>query len=270
MTRPLTPFLSTAVTITILGVSVQGFGDISLDEAWARREHLTGLERIVSLYEAASRRIGARPLVFERLVRARYQMASDWMRDGSEGQIEEFRRAVDDGIRGLSAAGNGPVTLHLRDIQQVDEQKELIRKTAVGILYWTALAYSRIISTLALHRQAGAARRFLRLLERLVDLDGSYFLGGPHRVIAEYLHKAPSIMGGDDARARRHADRAVEIASTFAPNLVCRAENVWHLAWDSDRRRSDLEAAMRAADERYPQAVPEQRAAKKRARELLH
>ncbi len=182
--------------------------------------------------------------------------------------MQAWHRCVADGVQGLArhgAAGGLPV----RDIEDVDRLRDRIEKSAVGILFWTTLCYGNTIPGFSLFRQASGARRFHRLLQRCLSLDETYFQGGPHRTLADFLHQAPGIMGGDDDLAARHADAAVRLFPRWAENRLCRARNVWLPRRDRDRYRQDLEAALESPDDAYPDGEPEQRAAREEARRLL-
>jgi hypothetical protein len=138
------------------------------------------------------------------------------------------------------------------------------------VLYWTTLSFGRTIESLSIFSQLGAAGSFRLALERTIELDGACFHGGPHRALALYLAQAPGVVGGDSALARRHAEEAVRIAPTFAENHLGFAEVLMHAGEDAGAATRDaLRRALDLPDEIPPDAMPEQRIAKARARVLL-
>lgn len=238
--------------------------DEALERAWAERGSPGGLGRALVALETASQADDADALTFERLVRLRFFITNETVPEGSDARMDGWRRCVADGVRGL-ARHAAPGGLPIRDPDDIDDLRDRIQPAAVGILYWTALCYGNTIQGFSLLRQAGAAKRFRRMVERSLALDERYFQAGPHRVLAEYLHKAPGIMGGDDDVSRRHAEAAMRLYPRYAENPLCRAENVWEPRKDRTRWREEIEAALAAPEDAFPDAVPEQRAAKARA-----
>jgi hypothetical protein len=249
-------------------VPATGRADPALDQAWARRAEAGGLERAIVLHEAAARGDGADVTVFERLLRMRFFRAQQRLSAGSAEQKGEYHRCVEDGLRGLQRFGDPVGPLALESLEDLDEVRDRIPRAAVGILYWTALCYGPTIRDASLLRQPGAAKRFRRLVECSLRLDDTYFFAGPHRVLAEYLHAAPRIMGGDDDEARRHAEDAMRLYPNYPENPLCRAENVWKPAGDRTAWAADVDAALAAPLDGAPDAGLEYRAAVNRARAL--
>lgn len=237
--------------------------DDALEKAWADRE--AHLQEAIAAYEKASKAPDAPAIVFERLARAHFFHASERLKAGSDEQYKEYRAAVEDGLRGLSRA----TKKKLEDAGDLDDARASVQKGEVGILYWTAVSYGSQIEDLSIFRQAGAAKRFKRLVERCEALDPSYFFGAPHRALAGFLQQAPGIMGGDSKKAREEADAAIAAAPDFADNYNVRAENVWLPEKDRAKYEADLAKALALADDACgPDAAPEQRAAKKHAAEM--
>jgi hypothetical protein len=259
------PHACLAVAAALL-FSAPALADSALERAWAERDAAGGLERAIAAYDRASHRQDATPLVFERLVRLRYFRASERLPEGDERR-QGFADAIADGLRGLGAlAKTGGSALAVAS--DLDDRLDAFDRAAVGILYWTALAYGRTISDMSVFKRPAAAKRFKRLVERCLALDETYFQGGPHRVLAGYLAEAPGFMGGDAALAREHADAAIRIAPKYAENYVIRAEDVWRQAGDRKKYDADLDAALACPDEAAPDALAEQKIAKERARAL--
>jgi hypothetical protein len=248
---------------------VAGRADPSLDPLWEHRGDAGGLERAIEAHEAAVRGGTADVTAFERLLRMRFFRAQERLPAGSLEQKAEYLRCVDDGLRGLERHGlaSDPAP-SLEGIEGLDEVRDRIQRKAVGILYWTALCYGPTIRDAPLLRQPGGARRFRRLVECSLHLAERSFFGGPHRVLAESLHAAPGLMGGDDDEARRHAETAVRLFPGFPENPLCRAENVWRPAKDRAAYAADLDAALSAPEDAAPDAFLEYRAALDRARRL--
>lgn len=259
------------VAVTIfwgLGLSASAVAQ-DLEAAWAGRGEAAGLARAIAAYDAASRVDGAGVQVFERLVRLRF-LEADGHPDESEARVAGCRQCVADGLRGLArlgAADGG--TLDLPDVAALDEARGRIGPAAAGLLYGTTICYGPTIPAMSIFKQAGAALRFKRLLERCVALDGAVQAGGPHRSLAQFLEEAPGIMGGDDGKARAEAQAAVRVQPRFADNRVVRAVAARCPAGDEAGCREDLQAAAAMADDGVPGLEPEQRRGREWARREL-
>lgn len=270
MPSPTCAHLAVLLTGTLLMqfVPATGLANPALDNAWSRRAEPGGLERAIAAHEAALREGFADVMVFERLLRLRFFRAQERLPEGSVEQKAEYRQCIADGLRGLERHGHSGRVLELDGPEDLDGVRDSLDRKAVGILYWMALCYGSTIRDASLLKQPGGAKRFRRLVECSLRLDERYFFGGPHRVLAEYLHAAPGIMGGDDDEARRHAEHAMRLYPRYPENPLCRAENVWKPLGNRDAFDADVAAALDATEEAAPDASLEYRAALDRARRL--
>jgi len=242
--------------------------DEDLDRLWSQRSAPGGVERALAGLEAAVQKDSASPTAHERLVRLRFFHADRLLPEHSPERMPTWRQCVADGVLGLARHG-AQGGLPIRDIEDVDRLRDRIERPAVGILFWTTLCYGNTIPGFSIFRQAAGARRFHRLLLRCLALDETYFQAGPHRTLADFLHQAPGVMGGDDDLSARHAEAAVRLFPRWAENRLCRARNVWLPRRNLEACRRDLEAALEAPDDAFPDGVPEQQAAREEARRML-
>ena len=80
-------------------------------------------------------------------------------------------------------------------------------------LVWTVANWSQFIS---LHLDSTEVLvdipRVQVLLDRAIELDGSYFEGLPHMILGSLLAFRPPMMGGDPEGSKAHFDRAVAVS----------------------------------------------------------
>jgi len=239
-----------------------------LDAAWKARGDAAGLTRAVAVYESAAQAPDAGLQVFERLAHLRF-LEADALPEKSDARVEQYRRCVAEGLRGLSRLGAADgIALELPDFAALHDAREKIGKAAAGLFFGTATCYGPTIPTFSLFKQASAAKRFKRILERAVELDPTVLQGGPRRSLALYLLQAPAIMGGDDGEARVQAEAAMRVNPRFAFNLVVRALVVGCAA-RAPGCMTDLRAAAALPEDAVPELVPEQRQGQAQAREEL-
>jgi len=239
-----------------------------LEKAWQSRGEPGALSAALAAYEAAARAPLATLTTFERLVRLHLFEAKTHP-EGSDARAKAYERGLAAGLSGLSrfgAAGGG--VLALPDAEALDAVRHEIGKPAAALFYETVCCYGLTIPSRALLSRAGAAKRFKRLLERAVDLDASVKQGGPHRSLAFFLLTAPGFLGGDETKAKQHADAALATNPRYSDNLYLHALVV--PCRDRKTKAECLDELRQAAavpDDAVPDLVPEQRAYKQKARE---
>lgn len=243
---------------------------VDLEKAWQSRGDTASLPASIAAYEKAAQSPQATVQTFERLVRLRLLDAAT-RPEKSDGNVPVYAKCLADGLRGLSRFGAAEgATLTLPDGKALDEQRAKIAKPAAWLFYETAQCYGLTISSMPLLSQMSAAKRFKRLLERAVELDGTVKLGGPYRSLSFFLLTAPGFIGGDEDRARKLAEEALKFEPRYSDNVylhalvvLCRSRKTKEECAKKLREAADL------PDNALPELVPEQRVFKMKAREEL-
>ncbi|MBI2377285.1 MAG: hypothetical protein HYV07_25010 [Deltaproteobacteria bacterium] len=214
--------------------------------------------------EAMEKAQSATSSVSVALLRARLEVAD---RETDEAKKEAASLAiVEDGLKLLSRSSK----VELESFESLANALDRIPRTAAGSLFFTTLAYGLTIPSMALFSQMGAAKTFLRALERTAELEGTFFHGAPHRALSLYLSEAPGFMGGDSDRALAEAKRAAEIAPFFAENLLILAEVTSRVLGDDGPEYERALARCAALPDQFaPGSQFEHRAARDEARSRL-
>ena len=91
--------------------------------------------------------------------------------------------------------------------------------------FWLAIAIGLQAREVRPTAESGL-KRMVEALERAIAKDGAYERGGPHRVLALVLLRAPGwpLGPGDADAGLEHARAAVAIAPDYAPNVLALAE----------------------------------------------
>ena len=88
------------------------------------------------------------------------------------------------------------------------------KRQDVPALFWTASAWAKWISLNQENIEALADMPMLEAtMERVIELDGSFFYGSPHLLMAVYLAAKPEIIGGSMIEAREHFDKAFSLGA---------------------------------------------------------
>ncbi|HOV85797.1 MAG TPA: TRAP transporter TatT component family protein [Syntrophobacteraceae bacterium] len=144
-------------------------------------------------------------------------------------------------------------------------------KKDVPALFWTTNAWANWI---ALNTSKVEALGDLPMLEaamkRTLELDETYFYGGPHVIRGIYLASKPAVLGGNPAQAKVHFDRARELSGD--KNLVLKvylAEYYARSVGDRELYRRSLEEVLAAPLEEGSDMTLSNVMAKEKARWLL-
>ena len=167
-----------------------------------------------------------------------------------ERALKLYLRAQGYGLRGLERHNRGiSEGLQLDPVQAVAR----IQKRDLPMLYWTAAAWGSAISLGKDRPELLADLPAIRaLMERGLALDEGYEGGALHEALI-LLDALPETMGGSEARARRHFERAVELShDTKASPYVTLAQTVSVLKQDRREFESLLNRALGFDPDREP------------------
>jgi hypothetical protein len=142
----------------------------------------------------------------------------------------------------------------------------------VPALFWTASAWAGWISMSSGSVEAMAdLPAFEALMERILELDESFYHGGPHLLKGIYLAAKPEVAGGDLAKAKIHFDRAFALGSDKI--LMARVYYAQYYAAgikDKELYTSTLEGVLEAKADEPPEMTLANTMAQQRARQLLN
>jgi len=150
----------------------------------------------------------------------RKEIASE--RNDLKERDKQVRRAVDFyergkayGLRLLAQSRREFPEAVKQDLKQFSAELEHLEKKHVPALFWTAYAWGSIINL-----QQNKPERLIELprvemmMERVLELDESFFFGGAHLFYGVYYGGRPKMFGGDPEKAKQHLEQAVEISSS--------------------------------------------------------
>lgn len=136
-----------------------------------------------------------------------------------------YLRAQRYGLRGLEVKYPGFGTNLLSNPAAT---VRITKKSDVPLLYWTAAAWASAISLSKDNPELiGQIPAMAALINRALELDESFGNGSIHSFMISYEMSRPGAPGNPEARARKHFDRALELAKgTDASPFVTLAEAV--------------------------------------------
>lgn len=247
MKKALAVAFSCVVLAVFAGVS-RGGGDEARESAetlWAGREDPGKAKEAVAAYEALLKQAPNDFDVLLRLSRLHYWIGQN-VEAAAEGDAKaHYVRGKDFGRRAAEAAPDRPGGYFF-------EAANLARENNLKGKLSTLFGIGKVEE---LNRKAEA-------------IQPDYFYRGPDRFFCAYYTRLPGLLGGSVAKAVEHGRKAVAAHPNYAGNRFLLAE-AYVKDGKNDLARAELQAALAAPDEAYPDAIPEQRLEKKRAAELL-
>ncbi len=185
--------------------------------------------------------------------------------------IDFYYRGKDYGLRLLSKSRKNFPELLEGDLKHLSAELQRFHKKDVPALFWTAYAWGNII----LLQQSSPARIAElpivdMIMQRVLELDETYFFGGPHLFYGGYFGNRPKTLGGDPAKAREHVLRAIEITKgKFLMAKFLLAKFYAAPAQDRGLFKSTLEEILAAPDDLYPEQTLANNLAKRDAARWL-
>ena len=145
------------------------------------------------------------------------------------------------------------------------------KREDVPALFWTAYAWGSIINL----RQDDPAQlihlpRVELMMRRVLELDETYFFGGPHLFYGSYYGSRPAMLGGHPTKARQHLQRAIEISDgkyLMAKFMLARYYAV--MAQDREMFEEILQEIISAPPDLFPEQGLANQLAKRKAKRWL-
>ncbi len=182
-----------------------------------------------------------------------------------------YHRGLQYGLRLLSHKRTDWQQATSLDLTILEDRLQELSPQAVPALFWTAFCWGGVLN---MARDAldtlTALPRFEALLTRLVELDETYFYGGPHLLLAvHYASRAP-MLGGKPAQAKFHFERAAAL-SQGELLLVPLLEAEYYAVQNQDRAHfvKSLQHVLQASETLLPEQAFLNALAKQRAALLL-
>jgi len=145
------------------------------------------------------------------------------------------------------------------------------QKEDVAALFWTASAWAGWISSNLSNVEAvGDLPALEATLERILQLDDTYYYGGPHLLMGVYLAVRSPVFGGGLAASKKHFDRALSMAGNKALSTKVMYAHYYALgAKDRQLFETTLNEVVTASGEGVPELNLSNALAKEKAKKLL-
>ena len=203
------------------------------------------------------------------LTRAYYFSADAYMRGDEARYLDYMNRAVWWGERALVAA-SPEFGEKMRNKGKFHEVIGVVGIEGLPAMYWYATALGKWARASGFGVLVGQKDNIKATMDRALQLDPTYYHGGPHRYFGAFYAVAPAFAGGDLGESQKHYDKSLEIAPYFIGTKVLMAENLATKLDDEDMF-DKLLAEVLAADLSAvpPEILPEMKVEQEKAKELM-
>lgn len=123
-----------------------------------------------------------------------------------------YSRGREYGLRALPDTGNFNDAFE-KDLDDFKKHLKGYSKKDVSVLFWLAFNWALEIN-LSLNKPSSIAELpyVVALMSRIMELDETYYYGGPHLFFGTYYAGRPKMLGGNPEKGKEHFEKAVSIS----------------------------------------------------------
>jgi len=234
------------------------------EEAWANRGEKSSLEQAIAAWEKAVA-VKEDPATLARLSRAYYFLADGHLK--GDTMLSTFEKGTAAGERALAAASprfkqevTGGIT--------VEQAVKNVGKDGLEAMYWYASNLGKWSRAKGFATTLGNKDKIRAVMSRCLELDPTFFYGGPHRYFGAFYAVAPAFAGGDLNKSKEHYEKSLEIAPDYLGTKVLMADT--YATKKQDRALFDklLDEVIAADPEKIPEIAPEMKVEQEKAKAL--
>lgn len=248
------------------------------DEAWAQRGDKSQVETAIALWELATRlptpdgtdRNAALVDVYTNLAKAYYWLSHGHLR-WENGATDAMLASYENGFARAQVAmalRNANWTRALERGENVPAAAAQLEEADVPAMYWYATNLGRWGLLRGITTVLANVPDIKAIMDRVEELDPTYFYGAPDRYFGVYYTKLP--FGNPDlAQARARLERNIEEYPTYLESRVLLAEDYGFRTQEREVSEPHLRFVAEADISQWPELLPENTNAQRRARLLL-
>jgi hypothetical protein len=159
------------------------------------------------------------------MTRAYYFYADSFLRGNEKAYLDYMDRAVWWGERALIAA-SPEFAEQMRKKTKYHEAIAVVGIEGLPAMYWYATALGKWARASGFGVLVGQKDNIKATMTRALELDPSFYHGGPHRYFGAFYAIAPAFAGGDPEQSKEHYQKSLDIAPYFLGTKVLMAENL--------------------------------------------
>jgi hypothetical protein len=247
-------------------------GDLAAEAkaAWEKRDDRAQLEKAIAAWEQV---LAAKPddaAALTSIARAYYFLGDGYMRLAGEDEamLATFEKGISAGERAMMAA-SPDFAARVKNGEKVEDAVKSIAKEAQPAVYWYASNLGKFAVAKGFTTTLFYKDRIYAVMQRVLELDETFYHAAPHRYFGGFYAKAPAFAGGDLNKSKEHFERALALDDKFLGTKVLFAEFYATRAENRDLFTKLLTDVTNADPAVLPDVVPEQKMEQTKAKALL-
>lgn len=239
------------------------------DAKWAERTSAANVRAAIAEWEKAAEGDPNNAELLVKLTRAHYFLADGYLR--AEADEKEYLKTMDKGVKwGEKAmvAASPEFSKAMADGKKFPEAVKLVGKDGVPAMYWYASSLGKWAKKKGFAVLLGQKDNVKATMDRCLELDPTFYYGGPHRYFGAYYAIAPAFAGGDLEKSKVHFKKSLEIAPDFIGTKVLWAAELAVKTQDEETFDALITEIEGAKADAIPEVTPEQQVEKEKAAQL--
>jgi tetratricopeptide (TPR) repeat protein len=239
------------------------------DAKWAERTDAANVRAAIAEWEKAAAANPGDAELLVKLTRGHYFLADGYLR--AEKDEKEYLTMMDKGVKwGEKAmiAASPEFAAAMNDGKKFPDAVKLVGKDGVPAMYWYASSLGKWAKKKGFAVLLGQKDNVKATMDRCLELDATYYYGGPHRYFGAFYAIAPAFAGGDLEKSKVHFKKSLEIAPNFVGTKVLWAAELATKTQDEatfDTLIAEIEASK---DDAIPEILAETRVERQKGAEL--
>jgi hypothetical protein len=236
------------------------------DALWAERSDVTKLRAAIDIWTEVANADPANADVLVKLTRAHYFLADGFLRE-DDTYLDVLDQGVKWGEKAVVAA-SPEFGKAMADGAKLPDAMALVGKDGVPAMYWYAGVLGRWAKAQGFAVLLGQKDNVKATMLRCLELEPTYFHGGPHRYVGTMYAVAPAFAGGDLGKSKEHFETSLEIEPNYVGTKVLWATELAVKQQDEETFDRLLAEVLATDDNVIPEVAAETRVEKEKAREL--
>lgn len=256
-------------TPTDAAATAQASGAVADGDAkWAERGSADNVKAAISAWEKGIEADPKNPELLVKLTRANYFLADAYLRDNDAEYLKAMDKGVKWGERAIMAVSPKFEEIMRGKKGKLPEAVKAVDKVGVPAMYWYASSLGKWAKRKGFAVLVGQKDNVKATMDRCLELDPTYYHGGPHRYFGAFYAIAPGFAGGDLEKSKIHFKKSLEIEPKFFGTKVLWAAELAVKEQDEETFDRLISEILAAPDGEIPGVAAELKVEKEKATEL--
>jgi hypothetical protein len=238
------------------------------DAHWDKRTTADEVRAAIASWEKAADADAKNAALLVKLTHGYYFLADGYLRGDDKAYLEAMDKGVKWGELAM-VASSSEFEAKMRDGTKYPEAIKVMGKEGVPAMYWYASSLGKWAKKKGFAVLLGQKDNVKATMDRCLELDPTFYYGGPHRYFGAFYAIAPAFAGGDLEKSKVHFKKSLEIEGNYVGTKVLWAAELAVKQQDEDTFDKLVAEVLAAPDDVIPELTPEIIVEKQKAQELV-